>query len=96
VLDQHATFHKRVNPAMVWLQALDTTDEERIAHLVRRHVAFTGSAHAASILTRWVQLRRAFVKIMPKDLQAVLDAPPASAAAPIEAKSAQARELAHG
>ncbi|HEY5915241.1 MAG TPA: glutamate synthase subunit alpha, partial [Verrucomicrobiae bacterium] len=73
VLDETGEFPRRCNVQMVALEKLEDPDEiEQVWKIVQRHQAYTGSARAAKILGEWKQMVSAFVKVMPKDYQRVL------------------------
>jgi glutamate synthase (NADPH/NADH) large chain len=40
-------------------------DEERLLGLLKKHLAYTGSARAQAILSDWAAFRPKFVKVMP-------------------------------
>jgi glutamate synthase (NADPH/NADH) large chain len=63
------------NREMVLLEALD--DEHEIAEvkrLVERHVQYTGSRHAQSLLDQWQETVTKFVKVIPKEYKRMLSA----------------------
>ena len=73
VLDKAGTFAQRVNPQMVGIEKLD--DKKEIAEvraMVEKHLAYTKSERAKTILANWDQLVPKFVKVMPKDYKRVL------------------------
>jgi len=75
VLDEAGDFATRCNPEMVSLQKLEDADEiEEVWKLIQRHQAYTKSERAARVLADWNRLVPAFVKVMPKDYQRVLQA----------------------
>jgi glutamate synthase domain-containing protein 3 len=62
----------RVNQEMVDLDPIDEEQQSLLKELLERHVNYTGSAKAASVLaaeSRWI---RNFVCIYPKDLKRVV------------------------
>jgi len=65
---------RMVNVEMADLDPLDGQDAEFLLDLVRRHLAETGSAVAASLLADWTPALGRFVKVMPKDYKRVLAA----------------------
>jgi glutamate synthase (ferredoxin) len=68
VLDLDGDFHRLCNREMVDLEALDQpADVQLVGDLIDRHVTYTHSAHAATILASWRAMRPRFVKVMPKD-----------------------------
>jgi glutamate synthase (NADPH) large chain len=73
VLDEAGDFAKRVNPAMVGVERLETEKEiGEVRALVEKHLAATKSARARQVLADWKHLVPKFVKIMPKDYKRVL------------------------
>jgi glutamate synthase (NADPH/NADH) large chain len=64
----------KVNTAMVTLQDLDPEDLAWLRGIVVKHVHFTGSAVAQSVLNDWPRRSAYFTKIMPTDYQRVLTA----------------------
>ncbi|MBV9930088.1 MAG: glutamate synthase large subunit [Alphaproteobacteria bacterium] len=53
-------------------------DDARLRLLVGRHAALTGSRRAAALLADWPAAVRHFVKVMPHDYRAALEAAPAA------------------
>jgi glutamate synthase domain-containing protein 3 len=81
VLDVTGTFPKRCNREMVELEALDLAeDADLVRDLIRRHVSYTGSDHAARVLDAWRDMAALFVKVMPRDYKRVLTAQAVAAA----------------
>ncbi len=75
VLDRAGDFASRCNKEMVTLQKL--TDEKEAAEvraMIERHFEATGSEQARHILEDWTYLQVAFVKVMPKDYERMLNA----------------------
>jgi glutamate synthase (ferredoxin) len=73
VLDEVGDFHKRVNPAMVGIERLETEAETaEVRAMIEKHLSYTKSARAKEVLADWKQLVPKFVKIMPKDYKRVL------------------------
>ena len=64
----------KVNTAMVELQRPDPDDLVWLHDAVTRHVRFTGSTLARSVLSDWPRRSAQFTKIMPTDYQRVLEA----------------------
>jgi hypothetical protein len=74
VLDLAGTFRQRCNHELVELEPLEKLEDiELVRSLVERHVEYTGSDHAARILSRWSQWAAIFVKVMPRDYQRALE-----------------------
>jgi glutamate synthase domain-containing protein 2/glutamate synthase domain-containing protein 1/glutamate synthase domain-containing protein 3 len=75
VLDVDGEFHTRCNTGMVELEPLERADDITfVGNLIDRHVAYTGSAYAARILSDWIAMRSRFVKIVPRDYKRVVTA----------------------
>ena len=73
VLDESGEFARTLcNRSGVDLDPCDAGDSARIRELVERHLALTGSARAAAILSRWDDYLRSFLKVFPHDLKRVL------------------------
>ena len=75
VYDVDAQFASRCNQEMVTLQALQ--DREEIQHLralIWRHADYTGSQLAWQILGDWDTVWRHFVKVVPRDYEAMMTA----------------------
>jgi glutamate synthase (ferredoxin) len=81
VLDVNGTFSVRCNPEFVDLEPLNSYEDiELVRDLIRRHVMYTGSDHAARILDAWTATQGLFVKVMPRDYKRVLTAQAVAAA----------------
>ncbi|HRP22348.1 glutamate synthase large subunit [Thauera sp.] len=66
VLDEDGRFPTRLNADMVRLETVEDADDlALLLHLLRNHVALTGSALARRVLAHWPTLRPCFVKVMP-------------------------------
>ena len=75
VFDPDGTFHKRCNMETVSLEKLEAADEiEVVERLLKRHVKYTGSVLAESILMRWESMVPKFVKVYPHDYRRMLEA----------------------
>jgi len=73
VLDVAGDFKRRCNVGMVDVGPLDQPEDiELVGNLIERHVAATGSAYAARLLSSWREAQSRFVKVMPKDYKRVL------------------------
>jgi len=82
VLDAAGDFRLRCNHELVELEPLENlADVELVRTLVQRHVEYTGSEHAARILSTWSRSAAMFVKIMPRDYKRALEAEARTAAA---------------
>ncbi|OQR97360.1 ferredoxin-dependent glutamate synthase [Achlya hypogyna] len=74
VYDPTAAFAPKCNLAMVSLEALDATDDDRVRRLLEQHVGHTGSPAAAALVANWATAKHHFVKVLPEDYKAVLAA----------------------
>ncbi|MGD1043702.1 MAG: glutamate synthase large subunit [Bacteroidota bacterium] len=75
VLDESGEFSATLcNRSMVDVDPLDAKDEETVRKLVEKHFEYTASPRARSILDRWQQLVKKFVKVFPHDYKRVLSA----------------------
>ncbi|HUB83450.1 MAG TPA: glutamate synthase large subunit [Bryobacteraceae bacterium] len=75
VLDDRGDFaEKRCNSASVDLLPLGE-DEETVRALIEKHVAVTGSPRGQWVLENWAQMQSKFIKIYPRDLRALMEAP---------------------
>ena len=73
VLDGDGLFDKRVNPASVSLEPVESAeDRELLKALLEEHVARTDSPIAAALLKDWTGSLKRFVKVMPDDYARVL------------------------
>lgn len=64
----------KCNSEMVDLVALDRADDQKeLQTLLQNHVRYTGSAVASTILKRWPQAIKEFVKVYPRDYRRVLE-----------------------
>jgi len=70
VLDRDGTFAERLNTGMVDLEPLTDDDWRTLREMIERHVLFTNSLYAKSILATFADLP--FVKVMPRDYKRVL------------------------
>ncbi len=99
VLDASGRFSQRCNQEMVDLEALDQiADLELVQALVRKHIVYTGSDHAARVIERWPETAALFVKVMPRDFKRVLAAQAQAAAEgrPVEFSELVGMAAAHG
>ncbi len=75
VLDRAGDFASRCNTDMVTLQRITSGKEAaEVRGLIERHFLATGSEQARRILADWVYLQVAFVKVMPRDYERMLNA----------------------
>ena len=73
VLDREGQFERRCNPVMVDLEPLGAREDvEIVLRLVQRHVRYTNSRLAASLLESWEEVAPLFVKVTPRDYKRVL------------------------
>ena len=70
VLDTDGSFALNCNIDMVDLERLESAgDIGLVRELIARHVALTGSAIGARVLSRWTDVVHAFVVVMPRDFK---------------------------
>jgi len=94
ILDEAGQFPGRVNLEMVELEGLhDPEDQKVVLDLVRRHVAYTGSARGQYVLDNWQRLIGHFVKVMPTDYKRALEGMKRAA---IGKSAGELEEVAHG
>ncbi|HEY1847756.1 MAG TPA: glutamate synthase-related protein, partial [Opitutaceae bacterium] len=73
VLDESGKFAGTVNRQMVAVETIDTPEETaEVRALVEKHLLYTRSARAKSVLERWDSLLPKFVKVMPNDYKRML------------------------
>jgi glutamate synthase domain-containing protein 3 len=73
VWNPRGEFEALCNLEMVDLEALDDSEEmDLVRGLLDRHLEYTGSTVAASLLERWPEAAREFTKVMPTDYRRVL------------------------
>jgi glutamate synthase (NADPH/NADH) large chain len=70
----HPKFEYFLNPGMVELSGLENQEDETfVLELIRKHIFWTGSVWAQSILDNWEVERRWFVKILPVEYKRALE-----------------------
>jgi glutamate synthase domain-containing protein 3 len=74
VLDEDGRFSGRCNHELVDLEQLDVDDTVVLRALVEEHLARTGSPVAERVLASFEELVPRFVKVMPRDYRAALEA----------------------
>ncbi|WP_424814482.1 glutamate synthase large subunit [Roseococcus sp. YIM B11640] len=85
VYDPNATFECRINPeTLQWQRLASAFWEGELKRLIERHVAETGSRHAARILNDWDKERGAFWHVVPKEYAKYLERPMTEVAAAAE------------
>lgn len=72
VFDESRTFSAVCNQEMVELEPLDAADELFIMELLKKHIAYTSSTLAATMLRTWDILSGSFVKVMPVEYKRAL------------------------
>jgi len=73
VLDESGDFASRCNTEMVGLERVETDKEsDELKAIIQRHVDYTGSPKAKSLLEDWKAALPKFVKVMPRDYKRVL------------------------
>jgi glutamate synthase domain-containing protein 3 len=72
VLDADGLFDTRCNLEMVDLDPLDESDAEALRDLLERHVRYTDSSIARTLLADWSRTLARFVKVFPMEYRRVL------------------------
>ena len=73
VLDADSRFASRCNQQMVDLEPLESEEDvEFVRMMLRRHVRYTNSGRAVSLLADWLDEQSRFVKVIPRDYKRVL------------------------
>jgi glutamate synthase domain-containing protein 3 len=73
VLDVDGRFARRCNQQMVDLEPLASEEDlEFVRSMLRRHVRYTNSGRAVSLLADWLDEQSRFVKVIPRDYKRVL------------------------
>lgn len=74
VLNVNGNFEYFLNRGMVELSGLDNdADEYFVKDLIRKHIYWTGSAYAKTILDAWPENRPKFIKVLPVEYKKALD-----------------------
>ncbi len=66
VLDADGDFLTKCNMGMIEIEKLSDKDEEKIKDMVYKHIKYTGSDYAKSIMDNWAENKQKFIKIIPK------------------------------
>jgi glutamate synthase (ferredoxin) len=75
VMDEAGTFKGRCNTQMIGLEELDEPAEiDEVHQMIERHLKYTRSERAQTILNNWQAYAGKFVKVMPKDYKRMLQA----------------------
>ncbi len=75
VFDENKDFEKTCNKEMVYLQQIESfEDKELIRNMIQEHIEYTGSPNAIKILSDLDNNFAKFIKVMPKDYDAMLKA----------------------
>ncbi|OEF97502.1 glutamate synthase large subunit [Desulfuribacillus alkaliarsenatis] len=75
VLDVNGNFRDLCNKEMVLLEELDCEQETaEVKGMIEKHVAYTGSTYAQSILDNWDAMVSKFVMVIPKDYKRMIEA----------------------
>ncbi|MCM8813259.1 MAG: glutamate synthase large subunit [Candidatus Omnitrophica bacterium] len=72
VYDADGLFRRRCNMGMIELEELSAVDADEIQELLHNHWDYTQSDRARSILDRFSEERRKFVKVMPLEYKRIL------------------------
>lgn len=73
VLDD-GTLEGKINHEMVKTYPIDASDVVEVHAMIRRHHEYTHSVVAGHVLHEWANLAQKFVKVLPNDYQAMLQA----------------------
>lgn len=73
VYDERSDFHRRCNNDMIDLEDLDDDDSTWIRSMLAQHAQRTGSVRAHQLLEEFVEHRRFFVKVFPREYRRVLN-----------------------
>ena len=75
VMDEDNTFARRCNQQMVGIEKLEDPGEiTEVRQMIERHLKFTRSERAQTILNDWATSVGKFVKVMPRDYKRMLQA----------------------
>ncbi len=74
VLDASGDFKRRCNLEMIELESLTSDDAGEVKEMLKRHVRYTSSVVAQTLLDRWKASQSKFIKVIPKDYKRVLAA----------------------
>ncbi|MDX2019263.1 MAG: glutamate synthase large subunit [Deltaproteobacteria bacterium] len=75
ILDEARTFESRCNKEMVAVEPVTNAEElEEVQRLISKHLQYTGSERAKTILTGWQEWRKMFVRVIPHDYRRMLEA----------------------
>ncbi len=74
VYDPKGQLAGNFNDDMAEMEAMLEEDFDTVRRLVRDHFRYTASQNALNILNDWAVLKQHFVKVMPRDYKAVLEA----------------------
>jgi glutamate synthase (NADPH/NADH) large chain len=72
IYDRYNEFEDKCNLSMVDLQGLSKEDEDIIRNMLHNHFKSTGSKIAQNILDDFVNEKRRFIKVMPKEYKRLL------------------------
>jgi len=73
IYDEDGDFRKRCNMDMVGLEILDKDDEDTISGLLNNHYKYTDSSLAKTVMDKFEETKKRFVKVMPIEYKKVLD-----------------------
>ncbi|HMQ46382.1 MAG TPA: glutamate synthase large subunit [Saprospiraceae bacterium] len=72
VFNPKGTFEDKLNDELVDIDPLEESDFRQVYELLSRHLEYTASKKAQSILANWDLQKGSFTKVMPRDYKAVL------------------------
>jgi glutamate synthase (NADPH/NADH) large chain len=74
VLDKRGNFEYYLNKGMVELSGLEESEDENfVKEAIRKHIYWTGSLYASSILNNWSEEKPRFIKIIPVEYKRALE-----------------------
>jgi glutamate synthase (NADPH/NADH) large chain len=74
VFDRIGNFTYFLNHNMVELSGLDNEEDETfVKDMIRKHIYWTGSEYARSILDNWAETRPLFIKVLPLEYKTALE-----------------------
>jgi glutamate synthase (NADPH/NADH) large chain len=73
VLNRNGNFEFFLNKSMVEVSGLETEEDEHfVKDHIEKHLYWTGSAHAKTILDGWAEYKDMFIKVLPVEYKFAL------------------------
>ncbi len=72
VYDFHKNFKEKCNAASIDFDPIEADDVQLLQEMIQKHIKFTGSGLATSIISNWDKAVKHFIKVMPQEYKAVL------------------------